>query len=126
MTDPMTMAIATAMAGKAVEVAGEPAREAVAAMVRKVREKFRGRAAEEAVLEGVVADPDSPERLSELHEAIRRAIAEDAAFGTTLESLWNQVRSDSTATDDGVVNNFSGQAGKVVQMRDVHGDLRIG
>ena len=38
--DPMTMAIATAMAGKAVEVAGEPAKEAVAGLVRKVREKF--------------------------------------------------------------------------------------
>jgi hypothetical protein len=94
-------------------------------MVRKVREKFRGRPAEEAVLEGVIADPDSPERLSDLHEALRRAIGEDPAFGQALEALWSRARTDASAQDDGVVNIFNGEADKVIQLRDVHGGLTI-
>ncbi|MGP4021930.1 hypothetical protein [Actinomadura sp. 3N407] len=38
----MTVAIATAMAGRAAEVAGEPVRTAVAETPRRVRERFDG------------------------------------------------------------------------------------
>jgi hypothetical protein len=125
MTDPMTLAIATAVAGKAVEIAGEPAKEAIAAMVRKVRERFHGHRSDEAALAAAAEQPDSPERLAELEGALRRAMTEDPAFGTELQTLWNQARMDASAANDGVVNIFNGRADKSIQLRDVHGGLTI-
>ncbi|MDL4775504.1 MULTISPECIES: hypothetical protein [Thermomonosporaceae] len=125
MTDPMTIAIATAMAGKAVEVAGEPAREAVAALVQKVKARFRGRVSEERALARATEDPESPERIEELAGVIRGVLDEDPAFGDEVRSLWGQVQTNATATGDGVSNVFNGQAEKVIQLRDVNGGLTI-
>jgi hypothetical protein len=119
MTDPMTVAIATAMAGKAVEVAGEPVRAAVAELSRRVRERFRGRP-DEAALARADGDPEV------LEGVVQRLLDEDPAFRADLETVWNRAQTQATAADDGVVNNFSGRAGNVVQLRDVQGDLNIG
>jgi hypothetical protein len=125
MTDPTSAAIATAIVGKTVEIAGGQAMEAVAAVVRKVRDKFRGRAADEAALTAAEENPESADRIAELADALRRAALEDPVFDAELRGLWNQVRMDMTAEHDGVVNSFRGQANKVVQVHDVHGDLNI-
>ncbi|TDD83597.1 hypothetical protein E1293_14350 [Actinomadura darangshiensis] len=125
MTDPMTVAIATAMAGKAVEVAGEPVRAAVAELSRRVRERFRGRASDEEALERAIADP-APDRIATLSSVVEHLMAEDPGFGAEARNLWNQAQTNAAASDDGVVNILNGQAGRVVQLRDVHGDLNIG
>ncbi|MFB4306839.1 hypothetical protein [Actinomadura sp. GTD37] len=122
MADPMTIAIATAMAGKAVEVAGEPVRAAVAELAQRVRERFRGRPAEEAALAGAIADDG---RIGELQAAVRRLLDEDPEWGARLEAIWNQAQTAATASGDGVVNVHNGPAEKVVQLRDVQGDLNI-
>jgi len=120
MTDPMTIAIVTAAAGKAVEGAGKPAKEAIAALVRKVRERLRGRPQDEAALDAVAEAPDSAERLAVFEAVLQRAIADDPAFGAELRDLWDR------AHDQGaVVNIFHGRADKAIQLRDVHGDLTI-
>jgi hypothetical protein len=119
MTDPLTVAIAAALAGKAVELVGEPAKQAVAAIVRKVRDKFRGRPDDEAALTAVAVEPDSPERLAAFDAALRQAIADDPAFGAELRALWRQAQGGA------VTNIVSGRADKSVQLRDVHGDLTI-
>ncbi|GAA1790792.1 hypothetical protein GCM10009735_23020 [Actinomadura chokoriensis] len=120
----MTVAIATAMAGKAVEVAGEPVRAAVAELCRRVRERFRGRPGEEAALARAAAE--HPERPEVLEGVVRRLLDEDPAFRAELETIWQQARTDASAADDGVVNVFTGRAERVVQLRDVQGDLNIG
>lgn len=51
------------------------------------------------------------------------ASAEDPEFGTQIRALWNHA--GLTAADGGVVNIFHGQADKVIQLRDVGGDLNI-
>ncbi|MFI0482341.1 hypothetical protein [Actinomadura sp. 9N215] len=113
MTDPMTVAIATAMAGKAVEVAGEPVRAAVAEISRRVRERFRGRPSDEAALFRADEEPEV------LQGAVRHLLDEDPAFRTEMETLWNNAQTLASASGEGVVNVFNGQAGKVVQLRDV-------
>ncbi|KAB2340411.1 hypothetical protein [Actinomadura rudentiformis] len=100
----MTVAIATAMAGKAVEVASEPVRAAVAEISRRVRERFRGEPTEENV---------------------QRVLDEDPEFRAELEAIWASAQTQATATADGVVNVFNGSAEKSIQLRDVHGDLNI-
>jgi hypothetical protein len=124
-TDPMTVAIATAMAGKAVEVAGEPVRAAVAELSRRVRERFRGRPSGQAELERAEGDP-APERIAALASAVQDLMADDPAFGEEVRAIWNRAQTNAAATGDGVVNVLNGQAGKVVQLRDVRGDLNIG
>ncbi|MER7541829.1 hypothetical protein ABTW95_02340 [Spirillospora sp. NPDC127506] len=124
MTDPMTVAIATAMAGKAVEVAGEPVRAAVAELSRRVRERLRRRPAGEEALARAAADP-TPERVASLAEAVGRLMADDPGFAAEARGLWNQAQANAAATNDGVVNVLNGRAEKVVQLRDVQGDLNI-
>jgi hypothetical protein len=125
MTDPMTVAIATAMAGKAVEVAGEPVRAAVAELSRRVRERFRGRPSDEEALARATEDP-TPERVDGLASAVAALLAADAAFEAEARGLWNRAQTNAAATGDGVVNVLNGQAGRMVQLRDVHGDVNIG
>ncbi len=125
----MTVAIATAMAGKAVEVAGEPVRAAVAELSRRVRERFRGRPADEEALARAAEDASPPERIERievLQGAVRRLLDEDSAFAAEVETVWNQAQTLARASEDGVVNVFSGHASRVVQLRDVQGDLNIG
>jgi hypothetical protein len=121
----MSVAIATAMAGKAVEVAGEPVRAAVAELSRRVRDRFRSRPSGEEALVEAVGDP-APERIATLATAIENLMAEDPGFGAEARVLWNQAQTSAAASGDGVVNVLNGQAGKVVQLRDVHGDVNIG
>lgn len=76
----MTVAIATAMAGKAVEVAGEPVRAAVAELSRRVRTRLRGRPSDEEALARAAEDP-APGRITTLASAIEHLMAEDPEFG---------------------------------------------
>jgi hypothetical protein len=43
-----------------------------------------------------------------------------------MRALWTQSRTEASVADDGVVNSFHGRADKVVQLRDIHGNLTIG
>lgn len=126
MADPVTMAIATAVAGKAAESLTDQARECLASLVRRIREKFRDRPGGQAALEAAQGDPGSGTLASELARALDEASAEDPEFGTQIRELWSQVGTTAAAGDHGVVNVFHGRADKVVQLRDVHGDLSIG
>jgi hypothetical protein len=126
MADPITMAIATAVAGKAAESMTDQARKCLAALVRRIKDKFRDRPAGQAALEAAQRDPGSGALAGELARALDEASAEDPEFGTQLRELWDRVGLRAAAGDQGVVNVFHGRAGKVVQLRDVHGDLSIG
>jgi hypothetical protein len=119
MPDPVMMAIATAVAGKATESLTDQASKTVAAIVRLIREKFRGRPDNLPVLD---AADDDRTRIEELAALLGRASTEDPAFGSELRALWTQM---GMATGDGVVNVFHGHADKVVQLRDVQGNLNI-
>jgi hypothetical protein len=141
--DPLTLAIAAAAAGKAVELTGQPVKDGIVALGRMVRGRFSGRTAEEEVLSGAIAEPDDGARIVRLAETLRRAMEEDAGFASDLEVAFQrtmdedtdfrgmvddrlrQVLVDATANDEGVTNVFNGTAGKVVQLRDVHGGLTI-
>lgn len=126
MADPVTMAIATAVAGKAAESLTDQAREFLASLVRRIREKFRDQPAGQAALEAAQGDPDSGTLVSELALALDEASTEDPEFGRQIRELWSQVGLTAAASDHGIVNVFHGRADKVVQLRDVHGDLTIG
>jgi hypothetical protein len=125
MSDPMTIAVATAMAGKAVEVAGEPVRAAIAEISRRVRERLRGSAADEEAIVQAIKTTATAELISILEGAIQGLIDEDPDFRDEIETIWRQAQMNTMATGDGVVNIFNGRAERVIQLRDVQGDLNI-
>jgi hypothetical protein len=124
--DPITLAIATAVASQTAQSLTGQAGHAIAEITRRIRHKFRDRPADLAILAAAQEEPASPNRTEELAHALDRVIAEDPAFGGDIRSLWDQSGNmPITATGDSVVNVFRGKADRVVQLRDVHGDLTI-
>ncbi len=125
MADPITTAIATAVASGMGQSLSDQAREVMTTLVRRIREKFKERPAAEATLTAAQNDPSSAARISELASALDEADREDPAFGSQIREIWAQVRLSTIAGDDAVINTFQGRADKVVQLRDVHGDINI-
>lgn len=107
----MTLEIATAIAGKTAEQLTAGAKALVVTITRKLRERFRGRPSDEAILVAAeqTGQPDA------LAGVLTTLAAADPAFWAELQSLWSQARADN----GGVVNTFSGKADKVIQARDV-------
>jgi hypothetical protein len=120
MTDPVTLAIASAIAGKTAEALTEQAKQTVQAIVHRIREKLNGHAVELATLEAAQQDAA---HIPELAAVLSRTFAEDPDFSRGICTLWNNVT--ITATQGNVTNVFDGTADKIIQMRDVHGDITI-
>lgn len=143
MADPLTLAVAAAAAGKAVELTGQPIKDGIVALGRKVRNRFRENPADEEVLSRAIADPGDGAEVARLAEVLRRAIEQDPQFADEMHAAYRramdeapdfrsevhnrlqQMRADATTNDEGVTNQFTGTAEKVIQMRDVHGGLTI-
>jgi hypothetical protein len=121
MADPLAVTIATAIATRAAETLTEQAQQALASIVRKIRERFASRGSDQAaVLDSVVTEPESAGALATI---LNQEFSSDPGFRDEIQALWLQV--SPVATDDAVANVFYGKAEKVVQLRDVHGDLNI-
>lgn len=121
MVDPLTVAIATAVAGKMAEGISDAGRAALASLTRLVRRKLRGDPKGEAALEAAEARPDDTVLVERLAAALDDACARDRAFRDELDLLWTAAR------QGGVVNTITGSVhGPVVQAHDVHGGIRFG
>jgi hypothetical protein len=124
--DPITTAIATAVASQAAQALTSQAGQAMAEITARIRQKFSGRSGDLAILASAQDDPDSPEAISRLAQALRQAARKDPVFANEILALWTRSQTETTsAAGDGTVNVFRGQADKVIQLRDVHGDLTI-
>lgn len=121
MADPVTVAIAAAVAGKLAEGISDAGRTALAALTRLVRRKMRGDPDGSAALEAAAARPDDAALVARLAAALDEECARDAAFRAELTILWTAAR------DGGVANTIKGSVhGPVVQARDVHGGITFG
>jgi hypothetical protein len=120
--DPVTTAIATAVAGRAAQTLTTQATHALAQITSRIRRRFHGDSGDLAIPAGPGAVPGSRERAAALAVLLHGAFQEDPAFGSELTALWQDYLN---ATASPVVNAFHGTAGKAVQLRDVHGDLNI-
>lgn len=109
MPEPILVSIAAALAAKSV-----------ASLYDLVRRRFAGREEAVAALEAAEgAPPDSPEVVA-LADRLAAEEAGDPAFRQELRQTWQQVK----VSGDGVVNQIYGDvSGKVVQARDIEGDI---
>ncbi|MFF3690903.1 hypothetical protein [Streptomyces sp. NPDC002187] len=104
--DPLSLAIAGALAAGVATGAGESTGAALPALVRRIRERFADRS----------NDPESQVQLS---VALDEEFTRDPAFRQECQALWDQ------SANEGVANSFHGQAKNVVQARDIHGGFTI-
>lgn len=104
--DPLTLAIAGAVAAGLATGAGESTGTALAALTGRIRERFRNR-------------PQALESEEAAAAALEDEFTRDPAFRQECQGLWNQAQAGSVA------NSFTGQAGKVIQARDIHGDITL-
>jgi hypothetical protein len=122
MVDPLAMTIATNVATKIADTLTNQAQQAMATIIRRIREKIRSRPdqlGEVATLDATVAVGDAS-AVEALARTLEQLFAADAAFRDEVQALW-----DSARSDDNVTNVFHGKAEKVIMMRDVNGDLTI-
>nr|WP_062341857.1 hypothetical protein [Herbidospora sakaeratensis] len=102
--DPITLAIAGALATGVATGAGESAGTALSTMFGRIRDRFRDR-------------PEALESQETAAAALETEFSRDPAFRQECHALWNQAQSG------GVANSFTGQANKVIQARDIHGNI---
>jgi hypothetical protein len=107
--DPILVSIAAALAAKSAT-----------SLYDLVKRKLTGRGEAEAALDAAEgAPPDAPE-VTALAAHLATVEAEDPPFSEELRYMWQQV----SAGEDGVVNQITvNVSGKVVQARDIKGDI---
>jgi hypothetical protein len=116
MADPVTLAIATSVAGKAAEALTEQARQAIAAIAGKIRDRLRSRPGDVAVLDAAAADASVAASLASV---LDREFTADPRFREEIEALWRQATQVNT-----VMNVNYGTAQTLIQARDL-GNLTI-
>jgi hypothetical protein len=104
--DPLSLAIAGALAAGLATGAGQSTGAALPALARRIRERFAGRP----------AAPESPDQVA---AALDEEFTRDPSFRQECLALWNQ------AAGDGVANSFQGHAKNVVQTREIHGGMTM-
>lgn len=114
MPEPILISIAAALAGKAAT-----------GLYDLVRKKFSSDEQALAELEAATERPDDPQRIDAIAERLDRAEAEDPEFSAQLRTEWEKVSVTQNADGGSVANQVSGNVGKLVQARDVHGDINL-
>jgi len=117
--DELAVTVATTLATKGAEAAFVSGKSAVGALFRLVRDRFARRGRDVEVLRDALDRPDDQQRLAALADALVRAMADDPALiGLLRDAL-------PFAAEGGVVNQVSGSADKVVQARDIFGNVTL-
>ncbi|WBB73062.1 hypothetical protein O7602_25770 [Micromonospora sp. WMMD1128] len=126
MDDQIVLAVATALATKGAEALGVGARSAIGSLFSLVRGRFGSGTRESAVLDAAITHPQERWRHAALASALADVMARDPNFAAALDDEWRRLaRTGVVAVQGQVVNHFSGTAGKVVQARDIQGDINF-
>jgi hypothetical protein len=125
-TDPIMMAIAAALAGKAGEAVIDGGRGAWSSLVRLIRTRFAADPEATGILDTAQADPDDQDNVRELAETVDRIAIRDAEFAQRLRNLWPQAQADLRVGSDVFNSNSGSVRGHLVQGRDIGGGLHLG
>jgi hypothetical protein len=120
----LVMTLVTALTAKGAEALVASGKNQLATLFRAVQERFRREGpGQAAILRAAIENPDDQERRQKLAEVLGRLLAEDPAFRAQLARYWQHASTDSAGTRAVVINHFGGSAAKVVQARDIYGDV---
>jgi hypothetical protein len=129
MSDPIISSVAAAVASRAAELTVQGGKDACAALVRLIRERF-GRDKEAAVaLDAACGRPEDEAAIARLALELERLVLVDDHFATRIRELWPQAAAELSVGEGGVVNSATGSVGgHLMQTRDVRveGGLHFG
>ena len=124
MDDQLVLAVATTLATKGAEALASGARTATGALVRLVHSRFREGTREGNALAVAIEHPHEGSHQAVLASFLANEMARDPHFNAAVRTAWRRLSEPGAdAAHNNVVNNFSGVAEKVVQVRDVRGDI---
>jgi hypothetical protein len=129
MADALISSVATAVAGQAAQAALQGGKDALAALIRAVRERFGHDKRASAALEAADRDPGDGTALAGLSEALERLFSADPDFAARIRDLWPQAAAELSASEGSVINSATGTVhGHLMQARDVRveGGLHFG
>lgn len=115
--------VAATVLSKGAEMLVGGARDGVEALLRLVRERFGRDGRDRRVLLKALENPEDQRCRGELARAIADAMNRDPDFADRLRLQWQAMSAQMVVDHDAVVNRFSGRADKVIQARDIHGDI---
>ncbi|MEV6824575.1 hypothetical protein [Amycolatopsis sp. NPDC051102] len=114
MPEPILISIAAALAAKGAT-----------GLYELVRRKFAKNPPAIAALEAAAAAPEDNRPITALAERLSEAQVEDAEFAEALREEWEKLPESRVSRGD-VHNTVTGNVtGKVVQLRDVHGNINL-
>lgn len=122
MPDPITTAIATAVAGSAATALTAEASRILKEITARVRRKLHGNPHAPAVSAGPLGASSSPGEIAALADALEQAFQTEPDFAQEVKTLWGRYLDASGNT---YVNDFSGSAHTSVMVSENHGDLNI-
>ena len=122
MTEDFLTALAGGLSEQGAALLAVGGKSALTSVYQLIRQRFRPGSDEAEALEAVVHHPGERQQIDLLAAALAQAMAEDPAFADQLSRLWRETQ-QPTADRGAVVNNFDGEAEKVVQARDVSGGI---
>jgi hypothetical protein len=124
MLEPMLTEIATALATKAVT-----------GVYDLVKAKFAKNRPAQAEIAAAVEEPDDPRRIEALATLLAEAERTDPEFGAALRAQWavtihnetihNETIHNQQPSSPDVTNTVSGNVAKLVQARDIHGNISL-
>jgi hypothetical protein len=121
MFEEIVPAIASALSTHGSELAAAGGKAAIKSLYELIRARF-GRGTHEAgSLDAAIRQPGDAARVAELAASLAAVMARDPEFARQVPALWQTV----TVSGSAVVNNFSGQAGQVIQARTIRGGIRF-
>jgi hypothetical protein len=123
MTEDFLAALATGLSEQGAALLAAGGRSTLTTVYQLLRERFRPETEESEALEAAVQHPGEREYIDTLAAALTRITADDPAFADRLSTLWRETAQRPSADRGGVVNTFGGEAEKVVQARDIRGDI---
>ncbi|WP_206786265.1 hypothetical protein [Amycolatopsis sp. MtRt-6] len=109
MPEPILVSIAAALAAKGAT-----------GLYDLVKRKFAKDPQAIALLEAATAAPEDTQPITALAERLHEAEAADGEFAEALRAEWQQISLDRGSVSNQVTGNVTG---KVVQARDIHGDI---
>ena len=123
MTEDFLTALAGGLSEQGASLLAVGGKSALTSVYQLIRQRFRPGSDEAEALEAAVHHPGEQQQIDLLAAALTQAMANDPAFADRLSALWRETTQQPTADRDSVVNNFDGEAEKVVQARDISGGI---
>ncbi|MFI7541748.1 hypothetical protein [Actinoplanes sp. NPDC049599] len=123
MTEDFLGALAGGLSEQGAALLTAGGKSALTSVYQLIRQRFRSGSDEAEALEAAVQHPGDQEHIDSLSAALARVMADDPAFAERLSTLWRETTRQPAADRGSVVNNFDGEAEKVVQARDISGGI---